>query len=214
MTYTEITQSPKNLGLPKNLTWPKKVSKEIELWDTAWAEWADAHATLDEKILGVKQANAKDAQALRDAVAAGKPDPGVTASDKAEREVVYWTEVTLQARRTADKHSATVWAAIQEHREDVIRDAVKRAREGATKFQEDTKAVLKAGQKAIEDRQAAYEALRFVNRLTDSSLSYDPSFPVEGSLSVPKSHETRPLAIATLLEKSLEVPSETVLETA
>ena len=61
---------------------------------------------------------------------------------------------------------------------------------------------------ASDDRQAAYEALRFVNRLTDSSLSYDPSFPVEGSLSVPKSHETRPLGIATLLEKSLEVPQE------
>jgi len=33
-------------------------------------------------------------------------------------------------------------------------------------------------------------------------------------MSVPKSHETRPLGIATLLEKSLEVASETVLETA
>ena len=140
--------------------------------------------------------------------------PFVTASDKAEREVVCWTEVTLQARRTADKHSVTVWAAIQEHREDVIRDAVKRAREGATKFQGDMKAVLTLGHKAVEDRQAAYEGIRFVNRLTGSSLSYDPSFPVEGSLSVPKSHETRPLAIATLLQKSLEVPSETDLETA
>jgi hypothetical protein len=210
--YSEISQSPKDLGLPKNLTWPKKVAKEIELWDTAWAEWDEAHATLDEKILGVKQANAKDAQALRDAVANGKPDPGVNASDKAEREVVYWTEVAVQARRKADKLSAIVWAAIQEHREDLIRDAAKRARDGAAKFQEDMKAVLTLGKKAIEDRQAAYEGLRFVNRLTDSSLTYDPSFPVEGSMSVPKSHETRPLGIATLLEKSLEVPSETGLE--
>ena len=212
MMYSEISQSPKDLGLPKNLAWPKKVSKEIELWDTAWIEWDEAHATLDEKLLGVKQANTKDAQALRDAVAAGKPDPGVTASDKAEREVVYWTEVALQARRNADKHSSIVWAAIQEHREAVIRDAVKRGRDGATKFQENMKAVLTLGQKAIEDRQVAYEGLRFVSRLTDSSLSYDPSFPVEGNMALPQSHETRPLGIATMLEKSLEVSSENDLE--
>ena len=60
--------------------------------------------------------------------------------------------------------------------------------------------------------QASYVDKAGVRRLTGSALSFDPSFPVEGSMSVPKSHENRPLGIATLFEKSLEVPSETVLE--
>jgi hypothetical protein len=177
----------------------------MDLWDKAWAEWDETNLTLDEKLSAVREANQADAQALRDAVAAGKPDPGVSASDKAEREVVYWTEATGQARRKTDKQSALVWAAIQEHREDLIRDACKRTRDGAAKFQDDLKEVLSRGQRAIEERQASYEGLRFVSRLTGSALSFDPSFPVEGSMSVPKSHENRPLGIATLLEKSLEV---------
>lgn len=205
MKSEEVKQGPKTLGLPKNLTWPKKVSKEMDLWDKAWAEWDETNLTLDEKLSAVSEANQADAQALRDAVAGGKPDPGVNASDKVEREVVYWTEATGQARRKTDKQSAVVWHAIQEHREDLIRDASKRTRDGAAKFQDDLREVLSRGQKAIDDRQASYEGLRFVNRLTDSALSFDPSFPVEGSMSVPKSHENRPLGIATLLEKSLQV---------
>lgn len=204
MEIRELTESPRNLFLPKNMTWPKPVLKEMEQWDTVYLEWDEANATLEEKVSALKRAKETDGQALADAVAQKKPDPGTKASDNAEREIVYWSEVCRQARRKADQHAARLWAVIEDHRESLIRDACERARQGAAKFADDMATVSAAGAKAIDDRRDGYDGLRFVSRLVGSALTYDPSFPVEGSVSVPSTHENRPLGIVTLLEKTLE----------
>ena len=50
-----------------------------------------------------------------------------------------------------------------------------------------------------EKRRVALAGLRFVSQITDTRLSYDPSFPVDGDFRLPNTNEKRVLDIATLL---------------
>ena len=86
---SELHRDANSLGLPNEFDWPQEVQAEIDLWDTAYSEWDDAHLSLSEKHRALKQANEKDSQALVNAVRDGKPDPGTKATDKAERVAHY-----------------------------------------------------------------------------------------------------------------------------
>lgn len=200
---SELHRDAKSLGLPNGFDWPKEVQAEIDLWDTAYSEWDDAHLSLSEKHRALKQANEKGSQALVNAVRDGKPDPGTKATDKAEREVVYWEEVARQARSRSDKQAMTVWRTIQAHYVDIVNTANARAIAGADEFAADMDQLSKQGREAVEKRNRAYEGLRFVSRLTGGELSFDPFFPIEGTLSVPYTGENRVRSIVTLLEKTV-----------
>jgi hypothetical protein len=50
-----------------------------------------------------------------------------------------------------------------------------------------------------EKRRLAVAGLRFVLRITDTRLSFDPSLPVDGDFRLPNTNEKRVLGIATLL---------------
>lgn len=200
---SELHRDANSLGLPNGFDWPQEVQAEIDLWDTAYSEWDDAHLSLSEKHRALKQANEKDSQALVNAVRDGKPDPGTKATDKAEREVVYWEEVARQARARSDKQAVTVWRTIQAHYVDIVNTANARAIAGADEFAADMDQLSKQGREAVEKRNRAYEGLRFVSRLTGGELSFDPFFPIEGTLSVPYTGENRVRSIVTLLEKTV-----------
>lgn len=200
---SELHRDANSLGLPNGFDWPQEVQAEIDLWDTAYSEWDDAHLSLSEKHRALKQANEKDSQALVNAVRDGKPDPGTKATDKAEREVVYWEEVARQARARSDKQAVTVWRTIQAHYVEIVNTANARAIAGADEFATDMDQLSKQGREAVEKRNRSYEGLRFVSRLTGGELSFDPFFPIEGTLSVPYTAENRVRSIVKLLDSTV-----------
>lgn len=59
--------------------------------------------------------------------------------------------------------------------------------------------VRERARKAEVARHEGLAPLRWLASLTDGSLSFDPSFPVEGSFQVPRTSERRVLAIVALL---------------
>lgn len=199
MKESELLRSPNTLGLPSDFAWPKKVQDEIDVWDTAYMEWDDVNATLSEKHAALKDAKAKDARALVDAVAAGKPDPGTKATDKAERDVVYWEEVVRQARSRADKQASSLWKVIEAHYEQIVAQANAQALQGADEFALDIKSIAEQGRKAVEKRHKALAGLRFVSRFTGKGVAFDPFFPVEGTFSVPHTSDTRVRSTVKLL---------------
>jgi len=201
MDNSELNRDPRNLNLPGSLNWPQPVRELIDLWDTLYSEWDDAQANLHDKADAVRVAVTQDANALTDAVSQGKPDPGTKATEKAKREVIYWEEATKQARRKANALASKVMESIEEHRTEIIEDACEQASAGADTYSEDIRRVLELSAKAIEDRNKAYEGLRFVSKIVGPSLSFEASFPVEGAVSVPATHENRVRGIVTLLRK-------------
>ncbi len=52
-----------------------------------------------------------------------------------------------------------------------------------------------------EKRRVALAGLRFVSQITDTRLSYDPSFPVDGDFRLPNTNEKRVLDIGALLRR-------------
>jgi len=110
-------------------------------------------------------------------------------------------EATRQARRVADIQASKVWETIVAHKREVILEACRVARAGAGKFAEDVSEVMSAGERAVQKRSQAYAGLRFVARIAGPELSFDPSFPVDGSVVVPVAHERRVLGVVELLER-------------
>jgi len=76
-------------------------------------------------------------------------------------------------------------------------------------FREEMSQVGKMVRDSEARRNEGLAPLRWVAFLTDSSLSYDPSFPIEGSFQLPRTSEQKVLGIVALLRKFfLDKPGE------
>jgi len=204
MTHEEIEKGPRALALPKKMKWPKKLLKEIEIWDTLHSEWDTAHAELEERLMQHAAAVDADAKALRDAVAEKKSDPGTADSEEKARAIVYWGELTRQARRKTDQQLGRVLQSIEDHRRELVAQACQMAKTGADSFAIEMGEAVAKADRAVQNRNEAYEGLRFVARLTADTVAYEPVFPLEGQISVPQTHERRALNIVALLEAMLQ----------
>ena len=68
-------------------------------------------------------------------------------------------------------------------------------------FQDDIAQVRKLVRESEARRHEGLAPLRWVESLTDSSLSYDPNFPIEGSFQLPRTSEQKVLGIVVLLRR-------------
>jgi hypothetical protein len=68
-------------------------------------------------------------------------------------------------------------------------------------FQEEIAQVRKMVRDSETRRHECLAPLRWVASLTDSNLSYDPSFPIEGSFQLPRTSEQKVLGIVALLRR-------------
>ena len=76
-------------------------------------------------------------------------------------------------------------------------------------FQEEIAQVRKMVRDSETKRHQGLAPLRWVASLTDSNLSYDPNFPIEGSFQLPRTSEQKVLGIVALLRKFfLDKPGE------
>ena len=68
-------------------------------------------------------------------------------------------------------------------------------------FQEEIAQVRRLVRESEARRHEGLAPLRWAESLTDSSLSYDPNFPIEGSFQLPRTSEQKVLGIVALLRK-------------
>ena len=121
--------------------------------------------------------------------------------DEAARFLLHQEERVRAAARTVSKESQALSALFREHRFELMEEACVTAERTVEAFQEEMSQVRKAVRDSEARRNEGLAPLRWVASLTDSSLSYDPNFPIEGGFQLPRTSEQKVLGIVALLRK-------------
>lgn len=196
-----MIREPKFAHYPTNMKFPKPIQKQMKLVDGLTAAWAEEDAEYAAREHLLSQAKKADAEALKAAAIAGEPDPGVKSSDDAARAVVYQEERVRAAARAVSKESRVLAGMFREHRLELMEEACVTAERTVETFQEEMSQVRKLAGEIEARRHDGLAPLRWVASLTDSNLSYDPNFPIEGSFQLPRTSEQKVLGIVALLRK-------------
>ena len=129
--------------------------------------------------------------------------------DEAARFLLHQEERVRAAARTVSKESQALSALFREHRFELMEEACVTAERTVEAFQEEMSQVRKAVRDSEARRNEGLAPLRWVASLTDSSLSYDPNFPIEGGFQLPRTSEQKVRGIVALLRKFfLDKPDE------
>lgn len=181
------------------MKFPKPIQKQIKVAEGLTATWAeeDAENALRQHTLSL--AKTADAEALKAAAIAGEPNPGTKASDEAVRALVYQEERVKAAARAVSRESQVLMALFREHRLELFAEACEVAERTVETFRENIAGVSERVREVEKARDKGLAPLRWVSFLTDGKLSYDPSFPMQGSFQLPKTGEQKALAIIALL---------------
>lgn len=194
-----MIREPKFAHFPKNMKFPKPIQEQIKLVEGFTAAWAEEDAEYAVRQHNLSEAKSRDAEALRAAAIAGEPDPGTSATDEAARALVYQEERVRAAARAVSRESQALTSLFGEHRFELMEEACVTAERTVESFQEEMSQVRKMVLESETRRHEGLAPLRWVSSLTDSNLSYDPSFPIEGSFQLPRTSEQKVLGIVALL---------------
>ena len=204
-----MIREPHFAHYPKNMKFPKPIQKQIKRAEEVTAVWAEEDAEYAVRQHALSEAKSRDAEALRVAAIAGEKDPGTKATDEAARSLLYQEERVRAAARAVSKESQALSALFREHRFELMEEACVTAERTVEVFQEEIAQVRKMVRDSETRRHEGFAPLRWVASLTDSNLSYDPSFPIEGSFQLPRTSEQKVLGIVALLRKFfLDKPGE------
>ncbi|MDA9918018.1 hypothetical protein N9D44_01765 [Pontimonas sp.] len=195
-----MIMEPNFIHLP-DLKYPREVKKAIKAMDLAVSLWAEEDTEYAVRQQAVTDAERADAKALKEAALAGEPDPGTDAIAQAQRALLYQEQRLKASIAEVNRATSDVWQALKEHRSEVIAEACAKAEAGVEVWREDVASLYGQAREIQEKRRVALAGLRFVSQITDTRLSYDPSFPVDGDFRLPNTNEKRVLDIATLLRK-------------
>jgi hypothetical protein len=204
-----MIREPNFIHLP-DLNYPKELKKVIQAMDSAVSLWAEEDTEYAVRQQAVMDAERVDAQALKRAALAGEPDPGTEATTQAQRALLYQEQRLRASIAEVNRATAEVWQALKEHRVEVIAEACVKAEAGVESWREDVASLYEQAREMQEKRRVALAGLRFVSQITDTRLSYDPSFPVDGDFRLPNTNEKRVLDIATLLRKVYDDANEEI----
>jgi hypothetical protein len=196
-----MIREPNFAHYPKNMKFPKPIQKQIKLVEGVTAEWAEEDTEYAVRQHGLSEAKSRDAEALRAAAIAGEKDPGTKATDEAARALLYQEERVRAAARTVSKESQALTLLFREHSFELIEEACATAERTVETFQEEMSQVRKMVRDSETKRHEGLAPLRWVASLTDSNLSYDPSFPIEGSFQLPRTAEQKVLGIVAWLRR-------------
>ena len=196
-----MIREPKFAYYAKNMKFPKPIQKQMKVVEGLTAAWAEEDSEYAAREHTLAQAKAADAEALRVAAVAGEPDPGAKASEEASRALVYQEERVRAAARAVSKESMVLEGLFREHRLELFAEACEVAERTVESFENEVADIRERARKAEVARHEGLAPLRWVASLTDGSLSFDPSFPVEGAFQVPRTSEQKVLAIVALLKR-------------
>ena len=196
-----MIREPQFAHYPNNMKFPKPIQKQIKVVEVLTATWAEEDAEYAARQHALSLAKTADAEALRAAAIAGEPDPGTKASDEAARALVYQEERVKAAARAVSRESQALSSLFREHRFELMEEACVTAERTVEMFQKDIAQARRLVRESEARRHEGLAPLRWVASLTDSNLSYDPSFPVEGGFQLPRTSEQKVLGIVALLRK-------------
>jgi hypothetical protein len=197
-----MIREPQFAHYPNNMKFPKPIQKQIKVVEGLTAIWAEEDAEYAVRQHALSLAKTADVGALKAAAIAGEPDPGTKASDEAARALVYQEERVKAAARAVSKESQALTSLFRERRFELMEEACETAERTVEAFREDIAEVRKLVRDSEARRHEGLAPLRWAESLTDSSLSYDPNFPVEGSFQLPRTSEQKVLGIVALLRRS------------
>jgi len=196
-----MIREPNFAHYPTNMKFPKPIQKQMKLVEGLTAAWAEEDAEYAAREHALAQAKAGDGEALRAAAIAGEPDPGAKATEVAERALVYQEERVKAAGRAVSKESQVLTALFREHRLELFAEACEVAEHTVETFREEIAEVSQRTREIEKVRNQGLAPLRWAASLTDGNLSYDPSFPIEGNLQLPRTSEQKVLGVVALLRK-------------
>lgn len=202
-----MIMEPNFIHLP-DLKYPREVKKAIKAMDLAVSLWAEEDTEYAVRQQAVTDAERADAKALKEAALAGEPDPGTDAIAQANRALLYQEQRLKAGIAVVNRVTAEVLRLLKEHRSEVIAEACAVAEAGVEVWREDVASLYGHAREIQEKRRVALAGLRFVSQITDTRLSYDPSFPVDGDFRLPNTNEKRVLDIARLLRRLYEENSD------
>jgi hypothetical protein len=196
-----MIREPNFAHYPQNMKFPKPIQKQMKVVEGLTSIWAEEDAEYAAREHALAKAKTADANALKAAAIAGEPDPGMKDTDVAARALVYQEERVRAAGRAVSKESQVLMALFREHRLELFAEACEVAERTVEAFRGDITEVSQRTRQIEKARDAGLAPLRWVASLTDGSLSYDPSFPMQGSFQLPKTAEQKALGIVALLRR-------------
>lgn len=199
--FTELERHPVSLGIPKK-AWPKPVASEVAKWEKAWDEWDKENVKLHDCRDDYVKAEKASREAMLEAVKKGLPDPGeLPEVQTAKRAYEFQTERTKHLRKVANEQARKVSEVLKDHSKALFAMACDEAESFASEYPAMVDDLKKRYDDIVKKRQEAYNLLRWVERFTDGKVLYEPSFPLEGSFSVPQTHEGRVWSVVEILRK-------------
>lgn len=198
---TELDRHPTALGIPDR-KWPKAVATAVAKWEKAWDEWDKENVILHDRNQEKVQAERASTEAMLDAVKKGLPDPGeLPEVQETRRALMFQNERVRHLRKTADKEAREVARLMEENAAELIAQACDEAEAFASEYPAMVKDLSAQYDAMVKKRHDAYALLRWVERLTDGKIQYEPSFPLEGLASFPQTHENRVWGVIEILRK-------------
>ena len=194
---------PRHIHYPK-MKYPKAVQKQIKQYEDTVKSWAaedDQYAVLEQEL---REVEAADKLAFKQAAVAGEPDPGTVATEAARRALAYQEERVNAAVRQVNKEAAALNRTFQEHRDELIEEACVQAEETMEEFRRGVASIYAQSREVTAQRSRGLAPLRWVAGLMDGSMRYDPSFPMSGDFKMPNTTELKVSGIVTLLRRFMK----------
>ena len=117
---SEVTMRPTTTFIPEGLKYPTAIAKHVNAYNTAHETWRKHYLAVVAATEAITHAPAKDAQALVDAVAAGKGHPGVKHAETSRQELELAEEKCRVAREAATAQTDVTREALAESLDTLI----------------------------------------------------------------------------------------------
>lgn len=189
--WTMVSRQPRVPVMVPGLKYPKAVVEASKKCDKAYSVWVDAETAWMTAQEALSQARALDAQLFTEAILNGTEDPGEVNTPRAERKL-KGAGILLNARlKDANRAGAVLAEVLKDNQREILLSALEVAEEGLRQQEMMMFESAKLASEAISVRNSALVGLREMSAYTRGTYQFDPSFPVEGNVSLPDVAELR-----------------------
>lgn len=198
--FHDINIQPATITIAE-LTYPKPVKDAIKRYTAAWDSWAEATSDLYEAKDAVREAEIKDAAALVEAVKAGKPDPGESNIQAAQRAVKYQAEKVRQARTATNRAADELNQMLEQHIAQIVAAATDKAEAGLDEWAATIDRLREELDAATQARWAALDGLMMLAEI-QSTIRINANFTMLDNVQLPNTTERHPRYIIEQVRKA------------
>ena len=203
--WAGVNRMPRTPTIIEGFPYPKSVQALIKKMDQAFSEWAEADTAYAIAEEDLNEAKARDARELVESVLAGTEDFGEVHIAPAQR-AMKRAQILAHARLVeTNKAGRAVGEAMKENAREITLTALSMAREALAERERLLLEAAKLVNDANEVRTRGLAGLKEISAFTRGTYSFDPTFPVTGSVSFPSTREERINKIIDDLEQLIEL---------